>query len=93
MRKSGKVIRVSDAVHEVLKVKRLEYRSWDALFRALLGLPTRKGTPSPLREFHIVEGGQKVWLTKAQAKGEALILKVSQELPEEPQTFKVREVI
>jgi len=45
----GHAIRVSDAVYAVLDKQR-HGKSWDGMFRRMLGLPDRKGITQPLVE-------------------------------------------
>ncbi len=45
----GKAVRVSDLVYSTLDKKRYG-KSWDAMFRRMLGLPDRRGVILPLVE-------------------------------------------
>lgn len=72
----GRVIRVSADTESELRTRRKAGESWDALFRRLLGIPTRKGTEQPRKTFWLLERANLIFRTEKEARGMALVLAV-----------------
>lgn len=93
MGRQGKVVRVSDEVHDLLSRKKTEFRSWDALLRCLLGLGPRKGVLPRLREVWLVAGCSRYFEKLSEARGESIkqAVRSGSGKPEVP--TKLREVL
>ena len=96
----GHAIRVSDAVYDALDVQRKK-RSWDWLFRRMLGLPDRAGNAQPLIEGMVeVLTGQfflrvpdKQWEDlETDAYETAIITAAKKKLKRVPRPLKMREL-
>ena len=75
-RDKGRPVRISNEVLGALDKKKRFKESYDAILRIILGLPTRKGKPQPLRSFWVLPTSLIAKLSKAEAKGEAVLQSV-----------------
>lgn len=96
----GHAIRVSDEVYDTLDTQR-KRRSWDWLFRRMLGLPDRAGNPQPLIEgmvevltgrFFLREPGRSWEDLETDAYELAIITAAKQKLKRVPRPLKMREL-
>lgn len=95
----GKAIRVSDLVYNTLDKQRRN-RSWDWLFRKLLGLPDRGGNPQTLIEGIVEQLTGKFLLRTDKAWDDletdayeiAIVTAAKQKLKRVPRPLRVREL-
>lgn len=89
----GKVIRVSQKVHDVLSQKLHEKDSWDSLLRRLHGIPGKKLHAPALREYFILPSTMQVFQTLGKARGAAVVNSVKKGMRKAELPLRVREVI
>ncbi len=87
----GRVLRVSDDVFAYLNRKRAK-RSFDCLFRTLLGLPDREGIPQPLLEGWLEITSGRFFFNAAEARGEAVMAAARAKSKSVNKPLKMREV-
>lgn len=92
-RDKGEVVRLSNAVISVLKKKLRREESFDSLMRRMLGLPSRLNEPHELATFWVLP--QTLIATKnlAEARGEAILVAVSQGKQKAEKPIKVIECV
>jgi hypothetical protein len=78
-RKKGSVIKITDFLRDRLSALRShDKESYDAVIRRHFGLPSWKGHEQPLKHYYVIDtqNDLKVFRTKAEAYGEAILLAV-----------------
>ena len=72
-KQKGKVVRLGYDVHEAMRRRKTKGESWDAFFRRLMGLPTRKGEAQDKKTYWLLESVKRVFLTEKEARGHAIL--------------------
>lgn len=70
---TGKPVRLSNAVLNLLNRHLRETESYDSLLRRILGLSDRRGTPQPREVFWVLPTALKVRRSAAEARGDAVL--------------------
>lgn len=88
----GKNIRISDAVFGTLDSSRLKGESWDNLLRKILGLPNRRGEHPALVEGWLELNTGRLYLSRSEARGQAVVEAAKQGKKQISQPIFMREV-
>ena len=72
-KQKGKVVRLGYNVHEALRRRKTKGESWDAFFRRLMGLPTRKGEVQDKKTYWLLESARLIFDTEKEARGHAIL--------------------
>jgi len=92
-RDKGEVVRLSNAVIEVLRRKLKKAESYDNLMRRMLGVPSRNNEPHPLEVFWVIPGTLTAKRSLAEARGEAILQAVKKGKRKAEKPLKVIEYI
>jgi len=92
-RKSGKVVKLSQAVAAFLRRRGAKDESYDAILRRQFGIPDRKGTAQPLAIYYVVPGSPPLISDDlADARGKAIVQATRKGLKKAVAVLTVREV-
>lgn len=92
-KQKGKVVRLGQDVHDFLRRRRKKGESWDAFFRRIIGLPTRKGESQEKKTFWLLESARIFFSTEKEARGHAILTAVQKGRKKAEVPIKVSEEV